>query len=100
MSNTEEVLPDNWLKTEKKFTHACSQIMVLSRHLHDIRTRHERATRGRQAAQCQTLEMKLNVMEGVRSMYYEYTDRKMDELADIEKEITQQILRDTLRESQ
>ena len=72
---------------EAKFYNACAQVILLNEQLDDLKMRYERAAQEQQAAFQYSLGLKMSVMEGVRTMYYQYGSQKADEITGLQAQL-------------
>ena len=75
---------------ERRFHRACSQIVLLNRHLDNLQLRYDRAHRDNMRTFRYSLRIKLSALEGVRNMYVEYASMKADELMDLQCQLLEQ----------
>ena len=72
---------------EAKFYNACAQVILLNEQLDDLKMRYERAAQEQHASFQYSLGLKMSVMEGVRSMYYQYGSQKADEITALQAQL-------------
>ena len=67
---------DNLRKELKKVQAACRQVALLNRKVTNMQIRYKRALKDEKRSLCYALRMSIATTDGVRSLYYEYADRK------------------------
>ena len=75
---------------ERRFHRACSQIVLLNRHLDNLQLRYDHAHRDNMRTFRYSLRIKLSALEGVRNMYVEYASMKADEVTDLQCQLLEQ----------
>ena len=64
----------------EKVKSACHQVALLNKKIVGLQERYKRAQAVKRRSFCYTLRMNIATIEGVRSMFYEYADRKARQL--------------------
>ena len=80
-----------------KFHVACKQLVAVNNNINMLQARYDRANAAGQKSFRYTLRLKLAVMEGLRTVMYEYACRQADSLDDLECKISQ--IEDAMSES-
>lgn len=80
-------LYNNLQQSETSFHKACSQIIVLSRKLKELRSRYDQATVNNQRAFRYSLRMRIAAVESVREVYCEYAYGKADLVTRLRSEV-------------
>ena len=65
---------------QKKFRHACRQVVLLNNRISDVQLRYDRAVKANKRSWRYVTRLNLASIEGVRNMFYEYACRRADEL--------------------
>ena len=74
-------LEKQWRHAEGLLQKACDKLDALARALTDEKSRHERCRERKQTTGQQMSYLRIQTLEGVRSMYYEYSSRKAEEIS-------------------
>ncbi|KAI0234580.1 hypothetical protein LSAT2_015181 [Lamellibrachia satsuma] len=75
-----------------RFAYACRQVVLINSEIEALRVRYERAEKNRERAFLYSQRLRLIVLEGTRTMFYEYATACSDRLASLHEEM---ILSDT-----
>lgn len=65
---------------QKKFRHACRQVVLLNNRIQHVQLRYDRAVAENKRSWRYITRLDLASLEGVRNMFYEYACRRADEL--------------------
>ena len=71
-------------QAEKQLNRVCDQLQLLDNKIADMEIRKQRAERDQQEAQLQQIEMQLGVLQHTYSMFHEFANRKIQQLALLE----------------
>lgn len=66
--------------TELKFQKACRQLAYINHRLADLTQRYNKARRNNQRTFRYNLKLKISVIEGIKSMFYEYIYMKAEDI--------------------
>lgn len=66
--------------TELKFQKACRQLAYINHRLADLTQRYNKAKRNNQRSFRYNLKLKISVLEGVKSMFYDYIYMKAEDI--------------------
>ena len=83
-------------RTEHQIHSACDQMSLLLRAIQDVQVRAQRATKRQQDFTAKSLEMRVQVLQGVYNMYYEFCRQKADLLVQLEEQQSEVIPDDLL----
>ena len=96
--NNEVFFEKQFSRINDMFTYACRQVVLINDEMEAVRARHERAEKNGARAFLYSQRLRLTVLEGTRTMFYEYATACSDRLASLHDEM---ILGDgSLEESQ
>lgn len=70
-----------------RFAYACRQVVLINSELEALRVRYERAEKNRERAFLYSQRLRLIVLEGTRTMFYEYATACSDRLASLHEEM-------------
>jgi len=92
MATSEKIndLIQKMLEAESCFRRACRQILVLNRMVTDMQFRYDTALKQNARAFRYALRVRIAVLEGVRSMYFEYASMKADMIVELRKQVQQE----------
>ncbi|WAR07326.1 hypothetical protein MAR_017284 [Mya arenaria] len=74
-------------EAEGRFQKACDQIVLLNHRLGEVQKRYTMAKRSNNKAFRYNMRLKLAVIEGVRNMYYDFAYSKADRVAELRREL-------------
>ena len=66
-----------------RFAYACHQVVLINSEMEALRVRYERAEKNRERAFLYSQRLRLIVLEGTRTMFYEYATACSDRLASL-----------------
>ena len=75
------------IDTERRFRKAVNQVVLLNKHLGEVHKRYKMAKRTSNHIFLYNLRMKLAVIDGARSMYYDYAKINAEKVAELRREI-------------
>ena len=78
--NLKRKLQSAWLETEAKLEKSCDQLDALNHQLEMMKGRLNRSSGNSCNHVNYALEMQIEVVEGVRAMYYEYSSRQAEKI--------------------
>ena len=73
-----------FFRTEKQVNGSCDQMVTLLAQIAELQIRLKLAAKRNQAHFVKHLELKLQVLQGVYNMYYEFTNQKVELLIKLE----------------
>ncbi|KAL3886669.1 hypothetical protein ACJMK2_026649 [Sinanodonta woodiana] len=79
-------------ETEKKFRKACDQIIILNRKMESVQKRYNRANEANFGIFRYKLRLRLAIIEGVRNVYFEYANRKANNIVNLRRELYGEIV--------
>ena len=78
-------------RLETNFRRACDQIVLMNKKLEACNVRYRRAKRCDTKSFRYPLRLRLSVIEGVRNMYYDYAQRKAEQVDDLRRCLDNQL---------
>lgn len=82
-----EVLLLNYRQMQKKFKHACKQVVLLNNRIADVQLRYDRAVVANLRSWRYVTRLNLASIEGVRNMFYDYACQRADELDAMQEQL-------------
>ncbi|KAK2179845.1 hypothetical protein NP493_469g00053 [Ridgeia piscesae] len=96
--NNDAFFEKQFSRINDRFAYACRQVVLINDEMEAVRARYERAEKNGARAFLYSQRLRLIVLEGTRTMFYEYATACSDKLASLHDEM---ILGDgSLEESQ
>ncbi|KAK3612095.1 hypothetical protein CHS0354_031164 [Potamilus streckersoni] len=89
---TKRQLKKELTETEIKFRKACDQIIILNKKMESVQKRYNRAKETNFRIFRYKLRLRLAIIEGVRNVYYEYANRKANDIVNIRRELYGEIV--------
>lgn len=78
---------DQWQQAERKLQRCCDQLDQLNQQLLAEKERYARAKRNQRSGSQQLVYLRIQTLEGVRKLFYEYASRQAEVIATLWEEI-------------
>ncbi len=80
------------MESERRFKKACDQIVLLNQRLGQVQKRYKTAKSENHRSFRYNYRLRLAVIEGVRNMFYDYAYVKADQVAELRRELFDEVV--------